>query len=122
MSDGNVRGESTYERDISIKLLWVFGLGSFIAMLYYQYLWSRFSLSNLAVTPFWGWCWTTLAIASPWCFCFACRGKLRQAVKDGKVDRDVCLEVSVWLELATLVAYVMLAPAIHHLTTTGALK
>jgi hypothetical protein len=91
-------------------------------MLSYEYVWSRFALHNLATTSFGGWFWTSLAITTPWTFCLICVRELREAVKNGKIGRDLCSEISVWVELTMIVAYWILAPAIHKLPSLGALK
>jgi len=48
--------------------------------------------------------------------------ELREAVKNGKIGRDLCSEISVWVELAVIAAYLILAPAVHRLPSLGALK
>jgi hypothetical protein len=118
----NVTGESASERDISRKLVWFFGLGGSIAMLYYEYLWSRFALRSLATISFGGWFWNGLAIAAPWWFGLICLSMLREGAKNGKVDRDVCSKISVWVEMAVLFAYWPLTSAIQRMTSLGALK
>jgi len=90
-------------------------------MLYYQYLWLRFVLRNPASASFGGWLWTSLAIAAPWNFCFICIGLLGAGVRNGSVQRDLCLRISMLVEVLMLSAY-SLAPEIHRLTRLGVLN
>jgi hypothetical protein len=122
MSGKSATAVSTSERDSWGRVFWFLALGGTIVMLSYEYLWSRFALRNLATTSFGAWFWTSLAITTPWTFCLICVRELREAVKNGKIDRDVCSEISVWVELAMIAAYLFLAPAIHRLPSLGALK
>jgi len=119
MSSESVTGERTSKHDV---VFWFLFLSGTILMFSYEYLWSRFALRNLATTSFGGWFWTSLAITTPWTFCLICVRELREAVKNGKIGRDVCSEVSLWAELAMIAAYLFLAPAIHRLASLGALS
>lgn len=122
MSSKSVTGESASERGVWRKLFWILGLGGSIAMLYYEYLWCRFALQDLSTISFGRCFWTSLTIATPWFFCFLCLSELRRGVRNGTVGRDVCLMISVWVEMVGLSAYWMLAPEIHRLTSLGVLK
>jgi hypothetical protein len=122
MSSESLTGESTSERDVWRTLFWTFALGGLIAMVYYEYLWSLFALHNLASVSFVRWCWVSLAVATPWNFCFICLWELRRGVRNGSVGRDVCSKISVLLEMVMLSAYGLLAPEIQRLTSLGALK
>jgi hypothetical protein len=122
MSNESVKGESILDHDVWRKMLWIFGLGSSMAMLYYEYRWSRFALGSLAMVSLGGWISASLAITAPWSFCIACVSELRQAARKGKCDRDICLKISVLVELAALSAYWILAPEIHRLTSLGVLR
>ncbi len=114
--------ESTQDRGSWGRVFWFLALGGTIAMLAYEYVWSRFALRNLATTSFGGWFWTSLAITTPWTFCFIGVRELREAVKNGKISREVCSELSVWVELGMIAAYLFLAPVIHRLPSLGALN
>ena len=122
MSIESVTGESTPERDSWGTVFWFLAFGGTIAMLSYEYVWSRFALRNPATTSFGGWFWTSLAITTPWTFCLICVRELREAVKNGKIGRDVCSEISVWVELAMIAAYFIFAPAVHRLPSLGVLN
>jgi hypothetical protein len=122
MGSESASGESTTDRDVLRKMLWILGIGVSIAMLHDQYLWSRFVLHSLATISFGGWIWTTLAIAAPWLGCFVCLSDLRDAVRSGRIDRDLCLRIAAWVEVVVLFAYWIFAPEIHRLTMLGALS
>ena len=122
MSGKSAAAESTSGRDSWGRVFWLLALGGTIAMLSYEYVWSRFALCNLATTSFGGWFWTSLAITTPWTLCLVCVRELREAAKNGKIDHDVCSEVSVWAEVAMIAAYFFFAPAIYRLPSLGALK
>jgi hypothetical protein len=122
MSDKGAAAESTSKSDGSGTVFWFLAFGGTMAMVAYEYAWCRFALRNLATTSFGAWFWTSLAITTPWTFCLACVRELREALKNGKIGRDVCSEISVWAELAMIAAYLFLAPAIHRLPSLGALK
>lgn len=122
MSDKSAAAEGTSERDSWGTAFWLLALGGTIAMLNYEYVWSRFALRNLATISFSDWIGTSVAITTPWTFCIICVRELREAVKNGKMGRDVCMEISVWVELTMIVAYWILAPAIHRLPSLGALN
>jgi len=104
-------GESTSERDSWGNVFWFLAIAGTMIMLSYEYVWSRFAFHNLV--SFGGWFWTGLAVTSPWTFCLICVRELRKAVRERRMGRDVCMEVSVWIELAMLAAYLFLAPAVH---------
>ena len=122
MSTVGVRGEATSENDGWRKAFWILFLASTIAMLSYEYAWSRFALHSLATITFGGWFWATLAIATPWSLCLICLKQLREAVRNGKLGRDVCPEISVWVAMIMLAAYLFLVPAVHRLPSLGALQ
>jgi hypothetical protein len=122
MSDTSVAAEGTSERDSWGRVFWFLALADTIDMLCYEYLWSRFALRNVATISFGDWFWTSLVITTPWTFCLSCVRQLREALKKGKIDRDVCSEISLWVELAMIAAYLFLAPAIHRLSSLGALR
>ncbi len=122
MSSKSAAAESTSERDSWGRVFWFLALGGAVATLPYEYAWSRFALHNLATISFGDWISTSGAIAAPWIFCFICVRELREAVKNGKIGRDLCSEISVWVELAVIAAYLILAPAVHRLPSLGALK
>jgi hypothetical protein len=118
MRNESVKGADASERDVWRKMFWVFALGGSIAMLYYEYLWSRSALRNPATVSFGAWFWTGLTIATPWILCIACLSTLKVAAMKGRVDRDFCLNISVWVEMVMLSAYWMS----YRLTSLGALK
>lgn len=122
MSSDSLTRESNTDRAVWRNLSWILGLGGSIAMLYYEYLWSRFAFRNPTTISFGGWFWTGFAIATPWNLCFACLVQLRGGVRNGTVGRDVCFNIALPLEMAVLSAYWMLAPEIHRLASLGALK
>lgn len=122
MSSENVTVETTSKNDVWRKLFWTFCIGGSIAMLYYEYLWFLFALHSMVTTSFGEWCWVSLAIATPWNFCFICLSELRKGVRNGSVGRDVSLKISALIEMAMLSAYAMLAPEIQRLTSLGALR
>jgi len=122
MASESVTGENASDRNVWGKLLWILALGGSVYMLYYEYLWSRFALHNRATISFGGWFWTSLAIMTPWNIWLIGLNPLREGVRSGKVSRDVCLKISVWVALIMGCAYSMLAPEIHRLTNLGILK
>jgi len=122
MSGKSAAGEGRPERDSWGNVFWFLAVCGTIAMLSYEYLWSRLALRNLATTSFGGWFTATAAIAAPWILCFICVSQLREAVKRGKVSGDACMYISVWVEMVMLAAYVFFAPAVHRLSSLGALK
>jgi hypothetical protein len=122
MSSERATEETTSDRDVWRRLSWIFGLGGSIAMLYYEYQWSWFALHNMGTISFGGWCSTSFLIAAPWSFCLICLNELKGAVRNGKIGRDICMRISMWVEMVMLSAYGMLASEIHRLTSLGALK
>lgn len=120
MSDKRAAVEGTSERDNWGTVFWFLAFAGTIAMLSYEYVWSRFALHE--TISFGTWFWISAAITTPWTFCLICVRELREAVKNGKIGRDVCSELSVYAELAMIVAYWVFAPAIHRLPSLGALQ
>lgn len=108
------------ERDVWKSVFWILGLGGSVAMLYYEYMWSRFALNN-AVT-FSSWFWTGLGIATPWNLCFYLLGKLREGLKNGAVGREFYWEISAGIAMVMICAYWILATGIQRLTSLGALR
>ena len=60
MSGKSAAAESTSERDSLGRVFWLLALGGTIAMLNYEYVWSRFALRNLATISFGAWFWRAL--------------------------------------------------------------
>jgi len=105
----SVTSEDASDLDVWTKLLWVFAVGGSIAMLYYEYTWSRSALGSSAKISLGNWLSTGLAIASPWILSLACVSTLREAARNGRVGRDLYLKISVWVEMVMLSAYWMLS-------------
>jgi hypothetical protein len=122
MSGKTAAGEGTSERDSWGSVFWFLALAGTLIMLSYEYAWARFTLHNSGTISFGTWFWTSGAIATPWSFCLVCLNELRRAAKHEKIDRDVCLEISVWAEMVVLAAYLFLVPAVHRLPSLGALQ
>ena len=122
MNSETASGESTSEHDFWKIALWVFAFGGSIAMLHYEYLWSRFALRNPETNSFGEWFWGSLEIAIPWNLCFMCLTELRKGVRNGNVGRDAGLKIAVWAEMLMLSTYWWLSPEIQRLTSLGALK
>lgn len=114
--------EPASEHDVRRKALWAFSLGSLIAMLYYEYTWSRFALHNGGTISFGGWLSASLSIVLPWSLCFICLRELRHAVRNGKVEQGVGWSLSVWIGTVMVFVYTALVTEIQRLTTLGALK
>jgi hypothetical protein len=122
VSDESVSVEDTSDTGVWEKAFWILFLTSTIVMLSYEYLWSRFTLHNLGTISIGTWFWTSGAITTPWSLCLICLNELRGAAKHEKIDRDVCLQISVWAEMIMLAAYLFLVPAVHRLPSLGALQ
>lgn len=122
MSDHSPSVGDTSGAGVWGKVFWVLFLGSTIIMLSYEYLWSRFTLNNLATISFGTWLWTSGAITTPWSLCLVCLNELRGAAKNDKINRDVCFQISAWTEMVVLAAYLFLAPAVHRLPSLGAMQ
>lgn len=122
MRSEGVVAEHASDPDIWRKAFWIVALTGSAGMLYYEYLWSRFVLHNLATISFGWWLWTSLAITTPWTACYVCVQQLREGVRHGTVGRELCPKISVTVELAVGSVYWMLAPEIHRMTSLGALK
>ncbi len=75
---------SVSERDVLRKVFWFMVLCSSLAMLYYEYVWCRFVLHNLATISFVRWLWTSLVIAVPGNCCFICLSQLRRGIATGR--------------------------------------
>jgi len=118
MNSESLAQGSTHDKDTWRKMFWILGFGGSIAMLYYEYLWTRFALRNLATVSFGRWFWTSLLIMTPWNFGFACLGELSKAAKEGRIGWDVPALV----EMVVLSAYWLLTPEICKLIDLGALK
>jgi hypothetical protein len=97
-------------------------LVSTLLMLSYEYVWSRFTLRSLATSSFGTWFWVSCAITTPWGLGLTCLTQLREAVKNGKLGRDDGLEISVWVQMIMLAAYLFFGPAVHRLPSLGALQ
>lgn len=122
MCSESVTDGTNSERDARIIAIWILSAIGTAAMLHYEYLWCRFTLGNLASVSIGGWFWTILTIATPWNFCLLCLLLLRSGLRSGSVGRDICLNLSMFVEMVMLSAYWMLAPEIHHLTSLGVLN
>jgi hypothetical protein len=122
MSQESVTAEATSEHYAWSGPTWIFGLFGSIAMLYYECMWSRFALHNLATISFSKWFLTSFLIAAPCGVCLKCLRDLKEAVGNGKVSRDVYLKLSMWIYMILAAAYGMLASEIHRLTNLGVLQ
>ena len=122
MSRESVAAETTSEHDVRRKAVWLFSLGSSIPMLYYEYMWSLFALHNRGAISFGGWFGTSMAIATPWIFCFACLSELKDAARKGKLDQDTCWRLSMSVGAVMMCIYLWFASDIQRLTSLGALK
>lgn len=117
-----VGDETNSGRDARITMVWILGVIGSISMLYYEYLWTRFALRDLASVSFGGWFTTSISIAIPWVFCLICLGQLRDAARNRSVGRDICLLIAMLVETVMVTAYTTLAPEIHRLTSLRALN
>ena len=122
MSNQRTNGENTSGQNARKILFWILGVLASIAMLYYEYLWSRFAFHSEGTISLVKWFWTSLAIALPWNLGFSCVGSLRGAVRDGKFDHDLYSNVRLGLVTLVLSAFWWPATEIHRLTSLGALN
>ncbi len=122
MSKESANVEPTSDTEAWGNEHWLLFLVSTLLMLAYEYVWSRLALHNRATITFGGWLWPTLAIAAPWNFCIYCLSWLKNAAKHGKMGREDCSDISVWVGMVMLATYMFFVPAIHRLPSLGALN
>jgi hypothetical protein len=122
MEGKRTAGEDLSKGDSWRTAFWFLACAGTIFMFSYEYVWSRFVLRNPATISFGDWIGASAAITTPWTLCLVCLIQLREAVKNGKIGRDVCMEISVWVELVMIAASVPLALEIQRLASLGALK